>query len=300
MEAQMAFTLAEYKKGKDDPRLQGLIEIYLNNAPFLNYTELVNVIGSAVTFTREKTLNTTAFRAIGAAYTASEGEVEEITTALKVAGGKITVDRALLKMQGLERFQWAQAMQVKSLARLLSYTFFKGDGTSDSFEGLQALVQAGQTIDNGTAALSLAALDEAVAEIEGSNQVMYVGTKMYSRLSAAMRDTSVAGNIYFEPNQFGQQVMMYAGIPVVRAGKDGSDSEILDFSESTSTTSIYLVSSDENGVVGFQNDGITYYDLDRGQDVASDYDIEWLMAPAIQNPNSCYRISGITDAAITA
>jgi len=294
----MAFTLAEYKKGKDDPRLQGLIELYLDNAPFLNHTELVNVIGSAVTHTAETTLNTTAFRAVGAAYTASEGVVTETTTNLKIAGGKITVDRALLKMQGEQRFAWSQAMQVKSLARLMSYSFFKGDGTSNTFSGLQSLNTV--SVANGATALSLAKLDEAVATIEGSNTVMYVGTGMYSRLSAAMRNTSVAGNIYYEPNQFGQQVMYYAGIPIVRAGKDGSDAEILDFSETTSTTSIYLVSSDENGTVFFQNDGIQYYDIDKGSDVASGYDIEWIGAPAILNPASCVRVSGITNAAVTA
>jgi HK97 family phage major capsid protein len=299
----MAFTLAEYSKGKDDPRIQGLVEIYLNNAPFLNHTSLVNVMGSAATFTREKTLNTTAFRAIGAAYTASEGEVEEITTSLKIAGGKITVDRALLAMQGQERFAWAQAMQVKSLARLLSTNFFKGDGTSNSFEGLQSLIGAGQTIANGSGtptALSLASLDEAIAELEGDNPVIYANTIMYSKFAQAMRNTSVAGNINFMPDEFGKQAMFYNDIPIVKAGRTQADAEILDFTEASTSTSLYVVASGEDGTVMFQNGGLNYYDIDRGQDVASEYDVEWYAAPAVQSQRSAIRVSEITNAAIVA
>lgn len=291
----MALTLAEYKKQSQDPLLSGVVQTYINNAPFLNWISYTNFSGGAVTLNRQKTLPNAGFRAIGVPYTATAGEIEPVTESLTIAGGKIVVDRALLKMYGTDRLATEQEMQVAALARTLSLTFFKGDGTGDSFTGLQ--VRATNVINNGDAALSLSNLLRAVVQCKGTNKVIFVGLEMYLKLSNAKNDSTLGSQINIVPDEFGMPITYFAGVPVVQAGEDVAGDEILDFSEANSTTSIYVVAFDSNGVNGMQNGGLETY-RPKTESVASEYDIEWLQNFIIGNPASLQRISGITNAEV--
>lgn len=295
----MAFTLAEYKKQSQDPLIAGIYEIFMNNSPLLDKMTFSNINGGAVSFNRETTLPTTAFRAVGSAYTASEGVITTTTESLTIAGGKIKLDRILEKWYGEDRRNTSVNMQIKSLARLINYTMFKGDGTSNTFTGLENRVAAGQTVNNGVGALSLGSWDEALAEVEGDNQAIFVGKGLYLRLAAALRDTTVAGNLMRLNDDIGKPMIVYGGVPVLRAGKDASDAEVLDFSEASSTTSAYFCSFDDNGLQGVQNGGIDAY-TPVTQSVANEFDIEWSMNYIIGNLNSVIRVDGITDAAVVA
>lgn len=295
----MAFTLAEYKKQSQDPLKTGVIEVYLNNAPFLNYLELEQINGGALVYNRENALPDAGVRAIGSKYTADNGTVEQLTEALKIAGGKIEIDRALRKMYGDSRLATAIDMKTKALARAVNVGFFKGDGTGANFEGLQSRIGVGETIVQGDTALSLSNLRRAVVECEGDNKVIFVGQEMFLRLSDAKNDASLGGQITITQDAFGNPITYFAGVPVVMAGKDSSDAEILDFSETNTTTSIYVCSFGGNGVVGIENGGLETY-APVVDSVVSEIDIEWLVSWYIGNPKSAYRISGITDVAVVA
>jgi|2_EtaG_2_1085320.scaffolds.fasta_scaffold00672_14 hypothetical protein len=295
-----AFTLAEYKIGTDDFRKAGIVQTYLNNAPFLNHIKNENITGSTIKVVREKTLPSVGFRAVNADWTRASGEIEEISEDLKICGGGMTIDRFVLKTQGAGRAGVDEMMRVKAIARTMSETFFKGDGTGNSFTGLQSRVAAGQTVSNGTAGLSLGSLDEAIAELEGDNRVIYCNTTMYSKFAQAMRNPAIAGNIYFTPDEFGREAMYYNGVPIIKAGRDTSDAEILDFSETGSTTSLYCVSHDSNGVIGAQNGELNYFDMDGGKSVTSKYDIEWYWNFVLQQARAAIRVDEITNAAMTA
>lgn len=295
----MAFSLAEYKKQSQDPLIAGIYEIFMNNSPILDRMEFSNINGGAVSYNRETTLPTTAFRAVGSAYSTSEGVITTSTESLTIAGGKITLDRILEKWYGQDRRNTSVNMQIKSLARLINYTMFKGDGTSNTFTGLENRVAAGQTVDNGTGALSLGSFDEALADLEGDNQAIFVGKGLWLRLTAALRDATVSGNLMRVNDDIGRPMMVYGGVPIYRAGQDASDAEVLDFSEATSTTSAYFCSFDDNGIQGVQNGGIEAY-TPVTDSVANEFDIEWSMNYIIGNLNSAIRVSGITDAAVVA
>jgi hypothetical protein len=299
----MAFTLAEYRKGTTDPRKAAIVDIFSSDegAPVLQYLPWMEVAGSAIKVTRTKVLPTTAFRAVNAGFVTSEGEIEEITESLKIAGGKITADRAIIAMQGPERLAIAQQGQIQSLARTWNNTFYNGDGTGNSFTGLKTRIAGAQTLAPGAAgALSLGLLDEALAELQGGGTVIMCNTKMYSRFSQAMRNPSIAGNIMLSPNQFGMNVLTYNGVPIVKAGRKADDTETILFDEASSTTSLFLMSMDlANGVCGVQNGEIRPFQPVQ-QSHANEFDIEWYCNFLVQRPRSALRINKITDVAIIA
>lgn len=295
----MAFSLTEYKKQSTDPLIAGVYEAFLNNSPLMSKMLFTNINGGSVSWNTESVLPTTSFRAVNSDYSTSAGTVNKQTEDLTIVGGKITADRALLRMYGQDRLNTDIAMQLKSLARLVNYTMFKGSGGSDDFTGLQTRIQSGQTIDNGTAALSLASFDEAIANLEGENKYCFVGTGLWLRLTAALRNNTLAGNLFRTNDDLGKPMMVYGDVPILQAGKDASDSEILDFSETSATGSAYFVSLDDNGIQGVQNGEIQRH-TPVTDSFASEFDIEWIMNYIIGNPNSAYRVSNILDAAVTA
>jgi len=298
----MAFSQEEYKIGVNNPRIQGIIETFLKNSSVLPILLFNQVDGSAVDYTREKTLPTVGFRAINDPYTASEGEIEDVNEKLKILGGKMTVDRAILIMEGEGRALADIKMRLKAIARTFSFNFFKGDGTSETFSGLQTRIGVAQQVNNGTAPLSLEKLDDAVENCIGDNKAIFMNTKMYTHFKQVMRNPALAGNIMLNKSDFGKPVYTYGDIPIYKAGKLADDTtEILAFTEASTTTSIYVISLDnDEGVTGLQNGGPRDFNLDGGQDVANDYDIDWYLNMTIYTTQSAYRVLGITDGAITA
>jgi len=277
-----------------------VIQTYKDNSPFIDALTYQSITGGTVTFNREKTLPTgVGFRIVDGEYTSSQGEVEAVTETLKIAGGRTTVDRAILKMYGPARLATDLQMQVSSLARTLNASIFKGDGLSGAFTGLQTRITGDQVIPNGTNPLSLAKMRDAYLACKGNKKAFFMGEGMYSRLWAAY-DAGVLQNIVFGTDDFGKPVATFAGVPIVLAGEDAARDQVLDFSETTSTTSIYCVSLDEvDGVVGIQNSALETIPMTEVS-VVKAWDIEWLNNFMIQTAASAIRISGITDAAVVA
>lgn len=294
------FTQSEYSKTTQDEFRSAVIQTYKDNSPLIDLLTYQNIVGGSVTFHRELTLPTgVGFREIDGEYTSTQGEVEPVTEDLKIAGGRTTVDRAILKMYGAARLATDIQMQVSALARKLNAALYKGDGLLGGFTGLQTRIQAGETIVNGDTALSLSKMRQAYLACKGNRKVFLVGEGMYSRLWAAY-DAGVLQNIVFGTDDFGKPVATFAGVPLVLAGEDASRAQVLDFSELNSTTSVYCLSLDEvDGVVGIQNAPLETEPMTEVS-VVKAWDIEWLNNFMVQTAASAIRISGITDAAVTA
>jgi len=294
------FTQAEYSLTTQDEFRAAVIQTYKDNSPFIDALTYQSITGGTVTFNREKTLPSgVGFRIIDGEYTSSQGEVEAVTEALKIAGGKTSVDRAILEMYGPARLATDIQMQVSSLARKLNAAIFKGDGLSGSFTGLQTRITGDQIIVNGDSALSLAKMRDAYLTCKGNKKAFFMGQGMYSRLWAAY-DAGVLQNIVFGTNDFGLPVATFAGVPIILAGEDAARDQVLDFSETTSTTSIYCVSLDEvDGVVGIQSSPLKTIPTMNGT-VVNSWDIEWINSFMIQTAASAIRISGISDAPVVA
>jgi len=169
----MGMSLLEYAKGAGLNTKRGtIIELFAKSNSLLNAMTFETVQGSGVDYDQEAALPGVAFRGINEEYTASAGVINPMHDPLKIAGGTLDVDSALIKMFGSAVKGKHEAMKVKALSLKIARMIIKGDSQSDpkEFDGLQRRLDNDQKIRAGAttsvAALSLAKLDEAIDNTE--------------------------------------------------------------------------------------------------------------------------------------
>lgn len=301
----MALNLLEYKKTVQDPLQAAIIE-ELTEGQVMATIPFENITGSGVFYNREDTLPGVSFRGFNEAYAESTGVINPQSDPLKIFGGDLDVDKALIAMYGPSRRTSEERMKVKALRLTWEQTFIKGDSATNprQFDGLQKRVTGSQLISNNVAgaALSLAKLDEAISQVEMPTHII-MSRRMRDRLTAASRNTATGGFVQFEQDEFGRKLPFYAGLPILI---DSISNPILPFTEtspdgtsSTSCTSIYVVSFGDRMLTGIQNGDPQVNDLGEVQDKpVLRTRVEWLNGMAVYNGFSVARLAGITDAAV--
>lgn len=299
----MAQTLLEAAKLETgDVYKQGVIEKFAETSEILRVLPFENINGNALKYNIEETLPGVGFRGVNGSYTESTGIINPQTEALVIAGGDLDVDKFIVDTMGAGQRTVQEAMKIKALALAWTRTFIKGDSETNprEFDGLQKRLQGDALIDNGTTALSLLKLDEAIDAVEDPTHLIMNKT-MRRRLTVAARTAAVGGNISYTIDEFGRQVTKYNDIPILIMGKDNDNVEILDFSEAGSTTSIYIVSLGEGKVSGLENGGMDVRDLGELESKPSlRTRVEWYNAIGVFAPQSAARLKGITNAVVTA
>lgn len=308
-----AITLAEVQKSADNGGLvekSMVVELFRRNSDLLDALSFMSVSGSAYAFDQEAALPTVAARGINEDFTANHGVITRQTEALKIYGGQIKVDRALIQMNGEGSFSVQRRMKTKALARTITDDLIKGAETDDfrEFDGLQARVPltSSQHVENdgssGGGAPSLAKLDEAIDACSGATHIL-MPRALRRRLIKAARTTSVTGTVNFETNELGRRIMFYNDLPILVGYEASKSDTFLPFTETPSgggsavTASIYVVRLSEDGVHGIQNGDMTIFPPDRvSEGVSLTTDIEWILAIAIEDPFAIVRMSSCTDA----
>lgn len=304
----MALTLVEALKLAPDAITQAVIAEFaegeiMRNIPFKSIT------GSGEHYNQEHALPGIGFRGINEAYDESTGVVNPESEPLRIAGGDLDVDVALVKMKGQSERTVQERMKVKALRMAWEHAFIKGDSAIDprQFDGLQKRVTGSQLVSNAAAggALSLAKLDQLISQVEQPTGLI-MSRRMRDRLTAASRSTSVGGFISFETDGMGQKVAAYGGLPIM---VDSISNPVLPFTEtspdgssSTACTSIYCVSFGDLMMTGIQNTaGIEVRDLgELDSKPVFRTRVEWLNAFAIYNGYAVARLAGVTDVAVVA
>ena len=124
---------------------------------------------------------------------------------------------------------------------------------------------------------------------------------MRRKLTVAARTAAVGGNITYSIDEFGRQVASYNDLPILISGRDNLNAEILDFSEASSTTSIYIVNLSESAVSGIENGGMMVDDLGLLETEPKYRSrVEWYNGIGVFAPRSAARINLITNVAVTA
>jgi len=270
----MALTLIESYKmalGRDEVVRASIIEMYARNSPLLAAVPFDDIPGNAFKFNREKDLPGSAFRGVNEAYAESSGKVDPVTESLAIAGGDLDVDRFLIKTGGPNVRETQEGLKVKSLALSMTKNIVKGDVDTNpkAFDGFQARAAGDYKIQAGTTAngtpLSLLKLDELIDAVESPTHLIM--TKAMARLlNAASRSTTIGGFIVHEKDEFGVPIGLYNGLPILKVGKDETNTDIMGFNEvctsGTNTgTSIYCVSFGEDGVKGLRTEDMDVRDL---------------------------------------
>ena len=305
----MGMSLLEYAKGAGLNTKRGtIIELFAKSNSLLNAMTFETVQGSGVDYDQEAALPGVAFRGINEEYTASAGVINPMHDPLKIAGGTLDVDSALIKMFGSAVKGKHEAMKVKALSLKIARMIIKGDSQSDpkEFDGLQRRLANDQLIDmSGDGgeedALSLAKLDEAIDATEDPTCII-MNKKLRRLLTTASRTSTIGGYVTYTQDNWGRQVPRYADLPILDAGKDNTNTDIIPLTETAgdsdpTATSLYVVSFGDGHVEGIQNGAMEVKDLgltDSG--VIHRTLVEWLVGMALYHPRAATRIHNISTA----
>jgi hypothetical protein len=306
-------TLHEAAKLVDnDLKRQAIIEMFAQSSDIVGALPLMDIPGNSYSYAQEAKLPSVGFRGYNEGYTSSFGVINPQTETLRIAGGELDVDTALVKTHGEQVRSRHESMQVKALGLKIADAFINGNSQVDSvsIDGLRAritgtqLLPANEGAPNANSPLSLGQLDNAIDAVDGPTHIV-MSKRMRNKLSQAAKDRDVGGELHFQKDDFGRRVAFYNDLPILVADTNHLGQYIIDFNEAgpaggTTCSSIYVVSFGEGKVCGLQNGIMDVRDL--GEIDALPVfrtRVEWLVAMAVMHGRAAARIWGITNAAVT-
>jgi hypothetical protein len=310
----MALTLLEASKLNDgDVHRQAIIEMFAANSDILRVLPFEDVPGGSLSYNQEGILPGVGFRAFNAAYSESVGTLNPQVEFLRIAGGDLDTDKALLKTRGQDQRSVQEAMKVKALSLYLTGQVINGDSDATSgvsFDGIRKRIVGYQLITaniqtTGSAQpLSLAALDTAIDRVDNPTHLI-MSKAMRQLLTSASRNYQVGGFIDYAQDEFGHRVTLYNGLPILIADYDNTGAKIIDFNEvgvsGSTNQSLYCVSIGTGMLTGLQNGVMEVTDLGELQTKpVFRTRIEWLVGLAAMHGRCASRIWSITNAAVTA
>lgn len=214
-------TLAESAKLTQDQLIAGLIETIVSVNPLYERLPFTEIEGNALAYNRETVLGDVQFLGVGGTITAKNpATFTKVTSELTTLIGDAEVNGLIQATRSDYTDQTAVqvASKVKSLGRQYQDTMINGDGTSDSFEGMLALVSAGQTITAGAngAELTFEMLDQLLDTVKDKDgEVDYIMSpfsmrRKYLSLLRALGGASI-NEVVTLPS--GRTVPAYRGVP---------------------------------------------------------------------------------------
>ncbi len=311
MAALTLLQAAEQAMGAEEIKRAAIIELFAM-PDLLRVMPFMDITGSAYSYVQEGNLPGVAFRGYNESYTTTTGIVNPQVERLRIVGGDLDVDKALIKTHGAGVRSQQERMKVKALSLYLAGKLINGDSETDprEFDGLRKRIVGSQLIAAGSTsggdALSLTVLDNAIDAVDGATHLV-MSKKMRNLLSAASRTTATTGFMVWDRNEFGERAAYYNDIPILVTDYDDTNTQVINFNEanpgggSSVGTSIYVVNMSDTGVCGLQNGMMEVTDL--GEINASPVlrtRVEWLISLAVLHGRAAARIWGIKNAAVTA
>jgi hypothetical protein len=296
----MGLSLVEAKKHASNPQELAIVS-ELAAGPLLSVMPFREIQGNGLFWKREESLGDVGFRNYNANYAENYAEVSQQSESLRLFGGDIKIDRAILDLEGPE--SRAYQVQAKTRAMRLSWEslFINGDSNQSpaEFDGLAARLPASahatnsQVIRNGSSAatLSLPALDEAIDAVDAQGGAKYLVMSKSARRHLT-KTARASAQIDIARNEFGYQQMVYAGLPVIELDRDHQNAAILD--ATPADQSIYVVTFGNDLLTGIQNGGVQVRDL--GESSASPQvviRVEWYCGLAMVNGRSAARLTNV-------
>lgn len=309
----MGLTLEEASKiNPGEVKRNAIIRMFAASSDLMRVMPFININGGSLAYNVEGSLPGVAFRGYNQTYTASTGVINQAVETLKIVGGYLDVDIAMVKTRGPEVRAEQEAMKVKALGLNITDAIINGNSANDvrEFDGLRYRIAGNQLIPallsapSANSPLSLEALNKAIDEVDGATHI--ITSKAMLRKLQKAHVAGVGGDVVFETDQFGFRVARYNGLPILIADYDHTGSRIIDFDEAgpgggSTCTSIYVVRFGDGYVTGIQNGMMDVKDLGELQtDPIFRTRLEWLVGMAVMHGRACARVWGITDADVTA
>jgi hypothetical protein len=296
----MALTLAQAKVHSRNPQELAIIT-ELSAGPLLANLPFREVQGSGLFYKREESLGDVGFRSFNDGYEESYADVRQYSEALKLFGGDVKVDRAIVELEGAQ----ARAYQIQAKTRAMRLAFeglfIRGDSNSTAaeFDGLAVRLPASeagnhsQIIENASSAdvLDLNKLDEAIdaVDAQGGQKYLIMSKSARRHLSAVAR---ASGQIDIQRSEFGGQQLVYGGLPVLEIDRDHKNVAILD--SDPTDQSIYVVSFGNDHLTGIQNGTPAVRDLGEATDSPVLVTrVEWYVGLALMNGRAASRLTSV-------
>lgn len=314
-----AITLQEYVKTVSNPVQRFVINEFLESRIFQVFPFL-NVQGGGYFYDLTSQLPGVGFRGINENYTSSPGVMNPQSEALKLFGGDIKTDVALVDRYGSSRRATEVQMAIMAARLEFEKTFFKGDSALEprEFDGLQKRIVGTQLITNGADdtgnPLSIDSLKKAIDQVKAGTgpKYMFCNDTVVRRLESYYEGTA-NGMLRYTTNELGMEVMTFRGCEIVKIEDDEKGNAILPFTEvspdgstSSNNTSVYITRFGETLCTGIQgpSNGVTgIYAEDFGRIEAEPKyltRVQWDCGMVVANGRSVARLHGVQDAAAVA
>lgn len=290
----MALTLLEAQKHAKTPAELAVVT-ELAAGQLMSVLPFRNIEGNGLFWKREESLPDVGFRNYNGALAESYAEVSQQSESLKLFGGDIKVDRAIVELEGAEAKAYQIQSRVRSMRMAWESLFINGDSNQSpsEFDGLAARIQTGssQYFANGGGALDLAKLDEVIDNVDaqGGRKYIVCSKSLRRALTKQARDN---GQIEIARSEFGYQQTTYMGLPLLELDRDHKNVAIMD--SDAAAQDLYVVSFGNDHLTGIQNGGVGVRELgesfDQPQMVTR---CEWYCGLALINGRAAARLSGI-------
>ena len=289
----MALTLLEAQKHAKTPAELAVVT-ELAAGQLMSVLPFRNIEGNGIFWKREESLPDVGFRNYNGALEESYAEVSQQSESLKLFGGDIKVDSAIVNLEGAEAKAYQVQSRVRSMRMAWESLFINGDSNQSpsEFDGLAARIQAGssQYFANGAGALSLDKLDEVIDNVDAQGGTKYIVCSKSAR-RALTRQARDNGQIEIGRSEFGYQQTTYMGMPLLELDRDHKNVAILD--SDPAAQDLYVVSFGNDHLTGIQNGGVNVRELgesfDRPQLITR---VEWYCGMALINGRAAARLAG--------
>ena len=292
----MALTLSEAQKHAKTPQELAVVT-ELAAGQLMSVLPFRSIEGNGLFWKREESLPDVGFRNYNGSLSESYAEVSQQSESLKLFGGDIKVDRAIVDLEGAE----AKAYQVQSRVRAMRMAwealFINGDSNQSpsEFDGLAARIQptSSQYFENAgsAAALDLGKLDEVIDAVDAQGGQKYIVCSKSAR-RALTRAARANNQIEIGRNEFGYQQTSYMGLPLLELDRDHKNEAILD--SDPSAQDLYVVSFGNDLLTGIQNGGVNVRELGESHDQPQLITrVEWYCGLALINGRAAARLTNI-------
>lgn len=273
-----------------------IVETFAMSTPLIGAMPIQTIQGNAYGWTEEGSLPTAAYRAVNEDYTAAEAASQPRSVALKILGGTIRVDRAIIDTLGADKRSSQELKKTKALSQKAGYEIIHGDSTADSkaIDGLTVRFAIAGTRDtpNGGGALSMAKLDEAIDATSGATHLL-MNRATRRAIRQYLRSSGTA--VQMMKDDFGRPIEAYNDLPILVADPVDVDSAYqgLPFTEAATTCSLFVLSLGLESMHMVQSPaGLAVEDLGL-QGTYYETICEWIANFADEHPRGVSRVSGI-------
>lgn len=290
----MALTLLEAQKHAKTPQELAVVT-ELAAGQLMSALPFRNIEGNGLFWKREESLPDVGFRNYNGALAESYAEVSQQSESLKLFGGDIKVDRAIVDLEGAEAKSYQVQSRVRAMRMAWEALFINGDSNQSpaEFDGLAARIQSGssQYFANGGGALDLGKLDEVIDNVDAQGGRKYLVMSKSARRHLS-KHARANGQIEIARTEFGYQQLSYAGIPVLELDRDHKNVAILD--STPADQDIYCVSFGQDLLTGIQNGGVSVRELGESHDQPQMITrVEWYCGLALINGRAAARLAGV-------